>query len=107
MGDGVTDDFRNAVSQFTDVPVEFLKGDTAAAVWDSAQAAIDWKDAAPPPQPATAAVNPSMPSQPIPMQQLVPGDDWLSAWRAGRLTPMGAPQPPPRRNNGHSQSNEP
>lgn len=50
------------------------------------------------PQPPTAAVPASSPPPTrIAAQQLVEGDDWLGAWRAGRLTPMGAPAPPPRR----------
>ena len=105
----MTPEFLAAVSAHTGVPAEFLRGDTIPAVWDSAQAAIDWKTstttpAAPPP---TAAVSPSVPYSPIPMQQLVPGDDWTGAWRQGRLTPLGVPQPPPRRNNGHNRHNGP
>jgi D-aminopeptidase len=106
----VTPGLLAAVSAHTGVPVEFLSGDNIAAVWDSARSAIDWKTStAPqaPPQPPTAAVSPSSQPYRIPMQQLVPGDDWTAAWRAGRLTPKGVPAPPPRRNNGHSRSNEP
>jgi hypothetical protein len=60
------------------------------------------------PQPPTAAVPASSPPpMRITAQQLVEGDDWLGAWRAGRLTLMGAPQPPPRRRNGHTRHNQP
>jgi hypothetical protein len=95
----VTPEFLAAVSAHTGVPEFMLSGDTIAAVWDSAQAAVDWKEATAP-QPPTAAVSASSPqARPIPMQQqLTTGDDWLRAWRMGRLTAMGAPQPPPRRN---------
>jgi hypothetical protein len=105
MSDDITDEFLNLVSKFSEVPVEYLRGDTAQAVWDSAQAAIDWKNAAQATganAPVTSsAVNPNT-HTPIRSQQLVPGDDWMAAWRAGRLTPLGAPAPPPRRNgSGH------
>jgi hypothetical protein len=39
-----TEEFRQAVSRETGVPVEFLRGNTAAEVWDSAQRLVDWKD---------------------------------------------------------------
>jgi hypothetical protein len=107
MADDITPEFIDAVSKYTDVPAFLLSGDTAAAVWESAQRAVDWKTSTAP-RPATAAVSAaSPPPRRIPVQQLVPGDDWLSAWRSGRLTPMGAPQPPPRRSNGHSRHNGP
>jgi hypothetical protein len=93
----VTSEFLAAVSVHTGVPMEFLRGDTIPAVWDSAQAAIDWKTSTAPaaPPPPTAAVSPSVPHGPIPMRQLVPGDDWTGAWRQGRFTPPEQrPQPP-------------
>jgi hypothetical protein len=97
----VTPEFLAAVSEHTGVPVNFLTGDTTAAVWDSAQTAVDWKaSTAPEPQrPPTAAVSVSSPPACVPTpQSLVAGsDDWLTAWRAGRLGPAGLPQPPPRR----------
>jgi hypothetical protein len=93
----VTPEIIQAVSEKTGVPAEFLSGDTIGAVWDSAQRAVDWKQATAP-RPPTAAVSATLPpARPIPRQQLVEGDDWLQAWRSGRLTPMGAPKPPPRR----------
>jgi hypothetical protein len=104
----VTPEFLAAVSDHTGVPVEFLTGDSTRAVWDSAQAAIDWKNATLPTGAnapvTTAAVSPTSQPTRITPQQLVQGDDWMSAWRAGRLTPLGAPAPPPRR-TGESQRN--
>jgi hypothetical protein len=48
-------------------------------------------------QPPTAAVDAaSPPPTPITPQQLVEGDDWLTAWRTGRLAPFGLPAPPER-----------
>jgi hypothetical protein len=92
----VIPEFLAAVSAYTDVPAEFLCGSTASEVWDSAQRAVDWKQATAP-RPPTAAVSATPePARPIPRQQLVEGDDWLQAWRSGRLTQMGAPKPPPR-----------
>jgi hypothetical protein len=109
MSDDITPEFINAVSKFTDVPAFMLIGDTAAAVWDSAQRAVDWKTSTAPAAPPTltGAVSASVPYGPIPMQQLVPGDDWTGAWRQGRLAPLGVPQPPPRRNSGHNRHNGP
>jgi hypothetical protein len=107
MGD-VTPEFIAAVSAHTGVPEWFLTGDTVDAVWDGAQRLVDWKASTAAPQPPTAAVPASSPPPTrITAQQLVRGDDWMGAWRAGRLTPMGAPQPPPRRNNGHNRHNGP
>lgn len=102
-------EFISAVCAHTGVPAEFLTGDTAAALWDSAQRAWDWRTAtAAPAAPPTSAVSAATPPPTqIPTQQLVPGEDWLAAWRAGRLTLAGAPQPPPRRNNGHNRRNGP
>jgi hypothetical protein len=99
MGDGgVTPEFLAAVSEHTGVPKQFLSGNTIPEVWASARQAVEWKEATAPPPP-TAAVSASSQPYRIPMQSLVPGnDDWMTAWRAGRLTPMGVPQPPPRRN---------
>jgi hypothetical protein len=104
----VTPEFIAAVSGHTGVPASLLRGDTIGAVWDSAKAAVDWKEqSVNVALPATGAVSQSVPYSPIPTQQLVPGDDWTGAWRAGRLTPAGVPQPPPRRNNGHNRHNGP
>jgi hypothetical protein len=107
MSDGVSPEFIQAVAETTGVPASLLSGSTIREVWDSAQAAVDWKQATAPTQPPTAAVSPSSQPYRIPMQQLVPGDDWTGAWRQGRLTPLGVPQPPPRRNNGHNRHNGP
>ena len=96
MGD-VTPEFLAAVSEHTGVPEFMLSGDTIAAVWDSAQAAVDWKQATAPRPPTAAVTATPPPARPIPRQQLVEGDVWLQAWRSGRLTRMGAPKPPPRR----------
>src|SRR5271169_5627859 len=105
---GVTPEFMAAVSEHTRVPVQFLSGNTIPEVWQSARNAVEWKEAsAAPPQPTTAAVSPSSRPYRIPIQQLVPGDDWTGAWRQGRLTPLGVPQPPPRRNNGTTATNGP
>jgi hypothetical protein len=99
MADDITPEFIDAVSAFTDVPAEFLTGDTAAAVWASAQAAIDWKYAAAPqvpPRPATAAVSVPSANRIVQMRGDTP-EDWMAAWRAGQLGGRGAPAPPPRR----------
>jgi hypothetical protein len=88
MSDAVTPEFLEAVSAYTDVPVEYLCGDAARAVWDSAQRAVDWKQAIVP-RPPTAAVSPTSRPTTVPVQQLVPGDDWMRAWRAGRLGTIG------------------
>ncbi|MGV0081730.1 hypothetical protein ACRUZW_26000 [Mycobacterium colombiense] len=89
-----TDEFRQAVSRETKVPLEFLCGETAAEVWDAAQRLADWKaSTAAPPQ--TAAVSASTPPTPITLGDLV-GDDVLTAWRNGKLAPAGIPAPPPR-----------
>lgn len=45
----------------------------------------------------TAAVDPASPRPArISPEQQVPDGDWLAAWRAGKLTALGAPAPPPR-----------
>jgi hypothetical protein len=82
------------------VPAEFLTGDTAAEVWDSAQRLVDWKASTAAPQPPTAAVSPSLPYKPITVAGCVPDGDYLAAWRSGRLTPAGIPAPPPRQTRG-------
>jgi hypothetical protein len=110
---GVTPEFIRAVSEETGVPEWLLTAggnNTMEGVWSRASDAVEWKYATAPaePRPPTAAVSASSPPPTrIPLQQSVPGDDWLGAWRAGRLTPMGAPAPPPRRNNGHTRTNKP
>jgi len=94
----VTPEFLTAVSEHTGVPVDFLTGDTIAAVWDSARRAVEWKQAtAPlPPQTATAAV--SVPSDDrIVQMHGEPPTDWMRAWRSGLLAGRGAPTPPLRR----------
>lgn len=94
----VTSDFLAAVSQHTSVPVGMLSGDTIDAVWDSARAAVEWKQAtAPLAPPATAAVPVPTPDRTVQMRGEAP-DDWMAAWRAGQLAGRGAPAPPPRRN---------
>jgi hypothetical protein len=93
-------EFIRAVSKETGVPEQFLIGDAAAEVWDSAQRLVDWKaSTAPPPSPPTAAVSAStsIPDQPITPQRCAPDGDYLAAWRSGRLAPAGIPAPPPRR----------
>jgi hypothetical protein len=87
----------NAVSRHTGVPVNMLSGDTIDAVWDSARAAVEWKQAtAPPPPPPTAVVPVPMLDRTVQMRGEAP-DDWMAAWRAGQLAGRGAPAPPPRR----------
>lgn len=110
MSGDITPEFLAAVSKETGVPEWLLTAggvNTTEGIWSRARDAVDWKAATAPAAPRTAAVSPSSHPTRVSMQQLVPGDDWLGAWRAGRLTPRGAPQPPPRRNNGHNQQNEP
>jgi hypothetical protein len=94
----ITPEFIEAVSNFTDVPAFMLSGDTPADVWDSAQRAVDWKQAQPPapPQPATAAVPVPSANRIVQMRGEAP-DDWMAAWRSGQLAGRGAPAPPPRR----------
>jgi len=95
----MTPEFILAVSGFTGVPAFMLSGDSAAAVWDSAQRAVDWKAATAPqatPQPPTAAVPVPSASRIVQMLGEAP-DDWMAAWRAGQLAGRGAPAPPPRR----------
>lgn len=84
MPGDLTPEFFAGVSKHTGVPIEFLSALTIDAVWECAKRAVEWQQAAPAPPPPTAAVAPSMQSRPIPMQQLVPGDDWTGAWRQGR-----------------------
>jgi hypothetical protein len=94
----VSDEFRQAASEKTGVPVWMLNGDSIDAVWDSARRAVESKQAtAPlPPQPATAAV--SVPSDDrIVQMHREPPADWMRAWRSGQLAGRGAPTPPPRR----------
>jgi hypothetical protein len=96
----VTPEFVAAVSDWTGVPAPILSGDSAAAIWESAKLAEQWRsNSAPePPRPPTAAVSPTSPPTRVPTpQSVVPVDDWLSAWRSGRLGPAGIRQPPPRR----------
>lgn len=92
----VKPEFVAAVSAHTGVPAELLTGDTAEAVWDSAQRAVDWKASTAQAPPPTAAVAPSMPSNALPVQQAVRSGDWLAAWHSGALAGYGAPAPPPR-----------
>jgi hypothetical protein len=93
----VTPEFLAAVSAETGVPAGMLSGETAAEVWASAAAATRWKASTAPAAPVTAAVSPTTPLAPPPTpQQLAEADDWLDAWRAGRLTPAGVPCPPER-----------
>jgi hypothetical protein len=96
----VSAEFLNAVSRHTGAPVNMLSGDTIPAVWDSAQRAVDWRQAtaapAPPLQPATAAVSVPSADRIVQMRGEPPGD-WMAAWRAGQLAGRGAPAPPPRR----------
>lgn len=90
-------EFVRAVSEQTGVPAEFLTGDTAEHVWDSAERIARWKaETAPPPQ-TSAVVASSPPPTRITAQQMTEGNDWLTAWRTGRLAGAGAPAPPPRR----------
>ncbi len=103
----VTPEFVAAVSAHTGVPQMFLTGDTTAEVWDAAQRLADWKARTSPAAPPTAAVSASSPPPTrITAQQLVKGDQWTAAWRAGRLTPLGAQQPPPRRHQGNTRTNQ-
>jgi len=98
----VTPEFLAAVSDHTGVPVEFLTGDSIRAVWDSAQAAVDWKQATAPPQPppaASATVSVPTLNRTVHVHGEAP-DDWMAAWRAGQLAGRGAPAPPPRRIGG-------
>jgi hypothetical protein len=93
-GDAATPAFIKAVHELSTVPVEFLTGDTIDAVWDSAQRFVDWAASAQPaPQPTSAVPVPPL-SRPVDMRGEAP-DDWMVAWRSGRLG--GIPAPPPRR----------
>jgi hypothetical protein len=95
----ITPEFVQVVSDWTGVPAEFLTGDTAADVWDSAARAEAWRVStsapAPPLPPPTAAVSASVPYKPITPQPL--GEvSVMDAYRQGRLADRGAPVPPPR-----------
>lgn len=96
----MTPEFIAAVSAHIGVPAEFLTGDTAAEVWDVAQRLVDWKASTAAPLPPTAAVATSLPDRPITAAGCVPGGDYLTAWRTGRLAPAGIPAPPPRQSRG-------
>jgi hypothetical protein len=110
--DDVTPEFVRAVSEETGVPGWLLTqggNNTMEGIWSRASDAVEWKTKTAPaaPQPPTAAVPATTPPPTrITSQQLVEGDDWLGAWRAGRLTPMGAPQPPPRRHQVNTITNQ-
>jgi hypothetical protein len=96
----VSDEFRNAVSEWTGVPSWLLKGDTIDAVWDSAKVAADWKQAtSPQPPPATAAV-PAYPVSQFSRESLayLTADQITTLWREGRLEGIGAPAPGARHN---------
>jgi hypothetical protein len=100
MSSDVTPEFLAAVSKFTDVPEFLLSGDSIAAVWDSAQRAVDWRTSTAPSAPhppATAAVEVPRDDRIVTMYGEPPAD-WLAAWRSGQLAGRGAPAPPPRRN---------
>lgn len=97
MGEA-TPEFVRAVSDETGVPAWVLTQggvDTTEAVWDRARAAVDWATRTAP-RPPTAAVEASSPPTRITAQEATEGDDWLSAWRSGRLTAFGMPAPPDR-----------
>jgi hypothetical protein len=104
-----TPELLAAVSAETGVPAQFLTGDTAADVGANARTATEWKHApAVAPVRQTAAVSPTVQPTPLPTpQQLAEANDWLDAWREGRLSPAGVPQPPLRRNTGHNRYNGP
>lgn len=91
----VTNEFRRAVSAETGVPECFLTGDTTGEVWDAAERLARWK-ASTAPQPPTAAVGAAAPYEPIRAAGCVPDGDWLTAWRTGKLAPVGMPAPPQR-----------
>lgn len=95
----VTPEFLAAVSEHTGVLVDFLTGDTIAAVCDSARRAVEWKQAtAPPlsPQTATAAVSVPSDDRIVQMHGESPTDS-MRAWRSGLLAGRGATIPPLRR----------
>lgn len=89
-----------AISEQTGVPAEFLTGDTAEDVWDSAQRIAQWKAETAPPPPTAAVVASSPPPTRITAQKMIEGHDWLTAWRTGRLAGAGAPTPPQRHSPG-------
>jgi len=95
----ITPEFVRAVSEETGVPEWLLTQggvDTTEGIWARARQAVDWKASTAPPPP-TAAVSASLPpATRVTPQQLVEGDDWLRAWRTGKLAPVGIPAPPQR-----------
>jgi hypothetical protein len=99
----ITPEFLAGVFEWTGVPVNMLSGDTIPAVWDSAQRVVDWKQATTQPSAPSAATSavPVPQVEQVSRQVMYPhqtADDWLTAWRSGRLGRLGAPAPPPRRN---------
>jgi hypothetical protein len=111
MSDQTFDEFRQAVAEMTNVPAALLaNGDTTEQIWDLARSATEWKAAAQPPRPATAAVSASVvtsadtfQSGSAPqiqthseLQRLSPAER-MRAYREGRLSALGANPGQPRR----------